>query len=709
MPVNLWGLNMNFSKVWPVFAMPLCVSFTHSNELNTYVTQLDKVVVTSTREEKSITDLAESIGVLTRQEIQNVAPSHPSEILNRTPGVYINNLGGEGHMTAIRQPITTSGVYLFLEDGVPTRPTGFFNHNGLYEVNIPQSERIEVTKGPGSALYGSDAIGGVINSISAKIPEYTQSKLDTELGGDGWQRILFSAGSPINAFSGVAMSANITQNDGFRDDAEYERGSLNTRFNYQLSSNLEAKNTVSFTKVDQSGVSDLKYDDYKSDVSKNFYQGDVGARDIEALRVISEINYISGENSLITMTPFYRHNQSNMMPSWMVTYDANYRETQFESFGLLSKYRLNLANNSVIIIGTDIDHTPSSYQEFAVDVTEEGDFYTGYTTTGELNYDYNADQTSISPYLQYEKKINDQILVNAGVRYDLFKVDYENNLSVTQEGKHFRVESQALEYDHFSPKAGMVYKYSQRHDVYANYRHGFRAPSVGTLFRSGDSVDTTKLKPVKTDSFEIGFRGLAYNQVSYELAIYYMEKTDDIVSAITSDSQRVSLNAGETIHKGIELGISSGITQTLSVNSSFSYSEQTYGDFSYLYTCFSCETKKQLLNFDDNDVGKAPNTLGNISFRYQSLKQHSLMLEIEVEHVGGYYTDETNISDYSGHDLVNLRSRMRLTPDVELYARIKNLTDKRYSNYTSNQVGSDDIGYRPGQPLTAFAGIRASF
>ena len=700
---------MSLSKVWPVITMPFCAALTHSIDSNAYVTQLDKIVVTSTREEKSKTDLSESIGVLTASEIQNVSPSHPSEILNRTPGVYINNLGGEGHMTAIRQPITTSGVYLFLEDGVPTRPTGFFNHNGLYEVNIPQSERIEVTKGPGSALYGSDAIGGVINSISAKIPESRESTLDTELGGEGWQRILFSAGSPINAFSGVAMSANITKNDGYRDDAEYERGSLNTRFNYQLSSKLEAKNTVSFTKVDQSGVSSLELDDYKNDVTKNFYQGEVGGRDIEALRITSEVNYKSANNSLITMTPFYRHNQSNMMPSWMVSYDPNYRETQFESFGLLTKFRHNFSNNSVLIMGTDIDHTPSSYQEFSVDLTTQGDFYTGFTPTGELNYDYDADQTSISPYLQYEGRINDQVLINAGVRYDLFKVDYDNNLISAEEGSHLRPESQNLEYDHVSPKAGVVYKYSQLHNMYANYRHGFRAPSVGTLFRSGSSIDTPALKPVKTDSFEIGFRGLVNNRVSYELAIYYMEKTDDIVSVITSDSERVSLNAGETKHQGIELGLSSELTQTFSVNSSLSYSEQTYGDFAYLYTCYTCETRNQLLNFDGNDIGKAPNTLGNISLRYESLKQHSLMLEIELEHVGEYYTDETNTSDYSGHDLVNIRSRVRINADVELYARIKNITDKRYSTYTSNQVGADDISYRPGQPLTAFAGIRASF
>ena len=88
---------------------------------------------------------------------------HPAEIVNRTPGVYVSNFGGEGHMTAIRQPITTKPVYAFLEDGVPIRSTGFFNHNALYEINIPQADRLEVIKGPGTAIYGSDAIGGVVN------------------------------------------------------------------------------------------------------------------------------------------------------------------------------------------------------------------------------------------------------------------------------------------------------------------------------------------------------------------------------------------------------------------------------------------------------------------------------------------------------------------------------------------------------------------
>lgn len=678
-------------------------------------TQLEKVVITSTQEETSIYNLAESVGVVSKQDILNISPSHPSEILNRTPGVYINNLGGEGHMTAIRQPISTSAVYLFLEDGIPTRPTGFFNHNGLYEVNIPQSERLEVTKGPGSALYGSDAIGGVINSISAKVPENKQSKIDTELGENGWQRFLFSAGAPINPYSGGAISINYTDNEGFRDDGDYSRGSLNGRFNYQLTHNTNVSNRLSFSKIDQSGVSSLEESDYKNHVNKNFYRGDVGAREVDALRFSSVITYTPSDDSLLTITPFYRNNESSMMPSWMVSYDPNFRVTQFESFGLLTKWRHHLSNQSSFIAGLDIDHTPSSYKEFSIDVSSEEingqTYYTGFKQNGNIYYDYDAQQTSVSPYLHFEHKTKNDLTLSAGLRYDVFNVDYKNNLTSQVDDSHKTPDSQTIEYSHLSPKAGVVYRLNDLNQVYANVRHAFRAPSVGTLFRSGKNINTTELKPVKTDSIEIGYRGYALNNISYELAIYYMEKTDDIVSVINSESDRVSLNSGESIHKGIELGLQASMTPEVTINTSFSYSEQTYGQFEYLYSCFTCSPRviNQILNFDGNDIGKAPKTLGNIALRYEPIAFHGLMLEFEVEHVGQYYTDETNTNEYSGHELFNLRGRYQVNAELDVYTRVQNLTDKRYSTYTSNQVGSNEIDYRPGLPLTAYAGIRLAF
>jgi iron complex outermembrane receptor protein len=680
------------------------LSFSEENTL------LDKVVITSTKEQRSKSELAESVSVLTRQEILNVSPSHPSEILNRSAGVYINNLGGEGHMTAIRQPITTSGVYLFLEDGIPTRPTGFFNHNGLYEINIPQSKRLEITKGPGSALYGSDAIGGVINSISTGIPEQSEVKVDAELGSFKWQRLLLTAGKPVTDKTGVSASINRTTNEGFRDAADYERTSINTRINHDLSNASTSKTTLSYTKVDQSGISALSFEDYKNNVKKNEFQGDVGAREIEALRISSEYSYTIDTQSLLTLTPFYRYNKSSMMPSWMVSYDPNFRETKFQSFGVITKYRYKLPNKNQIITGIDIDHTPSETQEFKVDLPNPiNDIYNGFTKTKNLNYDFDAIQTSISPYVQYEHYLSPNLLLHTGLRYDHFSVKYTDNLTTALDSGYLRPDSQTIDYDHLSPKLGAVLKLNELHDVYANYRHAFRAPSVGSLFRSGSNAGTIDLKPVKSDSYEIGFRGITPIDLSYEIAVYYMEKTDDIVNIINSESTRESVNAGETIHKGIEISLTGGISESFSFQSSLSVSEQTYGDFSYTYFCFSCSPKNQVVNFNGNTVGKAPKTLANISIRFEPNYLYGFMAEIEMEHVGKYYVDETNTDEYKGHNLVNLRSRYKLNETLELYGRIQNIEDKRYSTYTSLQVGSSEVKYRPGAPLSVFAGIRASF
>ena len=74
----------------------------------------------------------------------------------------------------------------------------FFNHNGLYEVNIPQSGSIEVIKGPATALYGSEAIGGVINSLTEAPSDSLETMLNVEGGSDGWQRALLSNSNTID-------------------------------------------------------------------------------------------------------------------------------------------------------------------------------------------------------------------------------------------------------------------------------------------------------------------------------------------------------------------------------------------------------------------------------------------------------------------------------------------------------------------------------
>jgi len=152
---------------------------TKTVELSTGPSFIEEVTVTATRSEQLRVETPATVDIVSREALDASKPGHPGEILGRVPGVWVSVTGGEGHMTAIRQPLTTSPVYLYLEDGVPTRSTGFFNHNALYEINVPAAEAVEVTKGPGSALYGSDAIGGVVNATSAAAPPTIRSRAAT--------------------------------------------------------------------------------------------------------------------------------------------------------------------------------------------------------------------------------------------------------------------------------------------------------------------------------------------------------------------------------------------------------------------------------------------------------------------------------------------------------------------------------------------------
>ena len=698
-----------FVTLIAVTASALLVSNVALSENFNSTENIQEIVVTTTREARNLNEMAASIGVLSEQQLRDISPSHPAEALNRIAGVHINNLGGEGHMASIRQPITTAGVYLFLEDGLPTRPTGFFNHNGLYEINIPQSSRLEVIKGPASALYGSDAIGGVINVISKPPSVDSQMDINYERGADGWQRSLLSTSGGDDNLA-ARLDVNHTQSDGFRDEANYDRQSLTARVDSQINDSVQLKVVATYSTIDQSGVSSLEREDYQNNTRKNVYHGDIGFREVEAMRLSAEMIFEISADQLVTLTPFYRHNQMLMMPSWMVTYDANNRDYTFTSYGALLKYRQRFLDNAVeLIVGMDVDSTPSTYREQNIEVTqtEEG-IYTDYSPTAELNYYFDAEQRSLSPYIQAELQLNDQWRLNMGIRHDDFNVDYKNFLPADPaDFSHRRPASTSIDYANTSPKFGAVYQYANHHQAYANYRYAFRAPTVGALFRPGSSQNSTELQPVTSVSAEIGFRGQFGDDFDYELALYEMNTEDDIVSVIR-DGARLTVNAGETVHRGIELGLDYRVNHEWQLGLSLTRTDQSYQDFTYVFFSRSCFCNREI-NFAGNQVGKAPEKLANMRLVYSPQMLPQLKAELEWDSVGEYYTDETNTQKYHGHDLVNLRLNYRVSDQFDAYLRAVNVTDKLYSTYTSNQVNDADVSYRPGMPRSWFLGLRWAF
>lgn len=670
---------------------------------------IGEFTVTGTREESLRAETAETTGAVDKAVIKNTRPAHPSELMDQIPGVHVNVTGGEGHMTAIRQPITTSPLYLFLEDGIPTRSTGFFNHNALYEVNVPQAERVEVTKGPGTSLYGSDGIGGVINVVTRPAPAESEVELGLEAGEYGWRRLLVTGGNTWDD-TGLRGDLNLTHTDGWRDTTAYDRQSATVRMDNFLQNGAAVKTVLTTSRIDQetAGSSRLLEEDYLNNPTMNYTP--ISYRKVSAVRLSSEYEKESGD-SLLTITPYMRQNDMEYLANWSLSYDPGTTETKSKSVGMLVKYRRDFApGRTRLIVGADVDYTPGSHYERRISTVKDGDIYIDYTL-GSVSYDYDVTYFGVSPYVHLESSPSENLRLTAGLRYDSMEYDYDNNIadgSYAVDGKTYdHAPDSTVDFSHLSPKLGATYRFSDNLNGFASYRHAFRAPSESQIFRPGsnDAVQTLNLDPVKVDSYEIGLRGKMTDTVSYELSAYRMVKTDDLVSYEDPNTgDRYTVNAGETLHRGVEMGVKAKMTEQWDIAASYSRTKHTYEDW---------VVNNGSSDYSGNEMESAPESLANVRVNYRPAVLNGGRAEMEWVHLGEYWMDADNTHKYDGHNLLNLRMNYFVDKGLEVYARVMNATDKRYATaakYSPSAWGKPEkFEYAPGMPRTFYLGINYKF
>jgi iron complex outermembrane receptor protein len=249
------------------------------------------MTVSATRELRRRDEGSATVDVIDGSEIRRVHAAHPSGVMNRIPGVHVSELSGEGHSMSMRQPITTKPMYLYLEDGIPTRATGFFNHNALYEVNIPQAAGIEVLKGPGTALYGSDAIGGVVNVLTRAAPLTPSLEASLEGGAYGYGRVMFSGGATHGA-DGVRADLNVTRSENWKQEAPFRRQSGTVRWDHTAPGGWTARTVLTGSHVDQQDVPALSLALF--DTSRSLNLAPIAYRKVQALRVSTALERESG-------------------------------------------------------------------------------------------------------------------------------------------------------------------------------------------------------------------------------------------------------------------------------------------------------------------------------------------------------------------------------------------------------------------------------
>ena len=652
---------------------------------------LNELVVTSTGYGEPRATHPGNISKISETDIDFTKAEQPSEILNQVPGVGIEQGSGVEHLTAIRSPVLTgsagAGSFLYLEDGVPMRAAGFGNVNALMDAMTEVAGGIEVVRGPGSALYGSNAEHGLINVLS-RAPSLTpEASLTGWLGPHGVKNLDGTASTTIqgdnNSSQGFRGSFVFNEDGGFVDNSGYGQQKGQFRYDY-TKPDTRVRATLTAVNLNQETAGYITgYEAYKDPALYKTNPNPEAYRDAWAVRGAVRIEHDLGNNQTIALTPYMRTNRMRFLMHFLPTEPI---ETNGHwSVGMLSNYEKTLSGGHKIIVGFDSEYTDGF-------VIENQTAPTLFTYVTGIHYDYTVKAVVLAPYVHTVWKLDDATQLTAGMRYEFTRYDYENRTGTGVTGRYYRPANRTDSFSNLTPKLGLTHKFNDEVTGFLNIARAARAPQTTDLYRLQTGQNPDLIKSEVLDNVEVGARG-EIGAATYEVSTYFMKKHNYAFR----DSANNNITNGKTKHMGIEVEMTTPLMWNFDLALAATYARHTY-DFTDVPDGI----------YPGNDIDTAPRTLANVRLGYNFVDDRA-RLELEWVHVGSYKVDTAGLHSYAGHDLLNLRTEYNLTESFSIFGRLSNLLNTRYADRADYSDFNNQYRYFPGEDRALYAGATIRF
>jgi len=197
------------------------------------VFDLGEVVITPTRTPKLLGDVSLHTTIITKEEIARSGARNIGEVIEKETGVKVDSYGAMGARTEVSMRGSTEKQVLVLIDGQRMNcPRGGYTRLNEFPL-LEHIERVEIVRGPGSALYGSGAMGGVVNIITREPPKKPETTFSSSYGTHRTQIHSFSHGMKIKKF-GYLLSVRGAESQGHRPNSAYRGHDLFGKFTYDL-------------------------------------------------------------------------------------------------------------------------------------------------------------------------------------------------------------------------------------------------------------------------------------------------------------------------------------------------------------------------------------------------------------------------------------------------------------------------------------------
>lgn len=660
-----------------------------SPEQNT--TGKSTILITAPNTIESLWTNSGNFSVVSQESIERTRHTHIGQLLSQVPGAWISIGSGQEHLTALRSPSLTGpgacGTFLFMQDGIPLRPAGFCNANNLIESNSEQAERIEVIRGPSSAVFGGGALNGVVNIMTPAPAAEDQTRVELEGGPYDFARLKLSNTQRVDE-SALRLDFNTSQSNGYRDASDYDQQKLNLRMD-NVHGDWHNSTLVSGTQLNQqTGAYVVGDEAYKNPDLKRSNPNPDAYRDAWSSRVLSQFTR-QFDHSRLSLTPYWRRSQMNFLMHFLPGTPTELNEQT--SYGVQSHLGWPVADQHQLNASLNVEHADIALQEFQNSPELFGSLPYG------KHYDFDVTTRYLAAALSADWALSSKLHFINKIRFENLLYEYDNQMlsgNTRDDGsactavngcRYTRPDDRNDRFIDGAAKLGLSYDWSDSTQIFSSLGSGFRPPQVTDLYRLQAGQVVADIDSEQLDSLELGINRSTQN---YDTQLVIFLQQEDHVIYVNSD--RLIYNDGATRSKGLEISLNYHLNKEQDLIFAGSYAEHRYE------------------NAWGNQVNKgdlmqtAPRQIGQVRWLYQpeQLFEGKTRWELELNHIGAYYMDASNDHVYPGHSLLNARSSYQLTPAMQLSARLENLTNVHYAERADFAFGSQR--YFPGTPRALF-------
>ncbi|MEN8639506.1 TonB-dependent siderophore receptor [Pseudomonas sichuanensis] len=648
----------------------------------------------ATRTDTALHETPQSVSVVPKDVLEDTGATRLQDALDYAGGIgRANNFGGQGLTTFTVRGFTTGEFY---RNGFPIN-RGYPNAPDANTV-----ERLEVLRGPTTALYGRGDPGGTFNVVSKQPLPESKVTLGSQFDDQGMHRATLDATGPLSQDGSLAYRLNVLGEGGesFRDDVQSERYDVAPVLSWQVNDSTKIVFEGDFMRNNHPLDRGLtRYGTQTGSASRDTYIWEKGSdnllhndNNMAQLRFEHLLNdnwTLAGGMQWLDGTLQGNAVEANKAPADGHTLQRNFNYRKLEWTD--RDYQLNLtghfdtgAFSHTLLTGIeyeDYDYRSIIQRSSATDGTYPIDIY--HPVLGQprpaLTRTTTHDQENLKTwawFVQDQVALTERLKALAGVRLERFEHDYDNYLPGA---KGWQAADNAV-----TPRFGLLYDLTDTVAIYANTARSFK-PNTGAS-RQGDGFD-----PEKGKSYELGMKWEALErQLSVDAAIYHIVK-ENVLTRDPADPN-YSLAAGEVRSRGLDLNVAGNITPEWRVIGGYAYVDAEVTKDNRL------PSGTRLANIPRNSF-----SLLN-TYEFQDGLAKGLGLGVGLKYVDDR-NGQTEAVTYTmeQYSVVDLLSYYKVNEHVRLNLDVKNVFNKGYDEGAFNTYAY------PGAPRTVQAGVAYTF